>query len=319
MDIRVEHRRDVSGRSKRFSRFLRLCVRPFFAYLPVTSSTLRFAAVLEWGAPLLLRAPSGTQVERVSLPGFRGEWIRPPHVRSSRVVLYIHGGAFFFGGLRTHRRLVARIAGRADAMALSIAHRQLPAHPLSVSMDDALAAYRWLLDHGHDPDEVVVAGDSSGGFLAFTTVLAAAEQGLPAPAAIVALSPLVRLDHPDRAAYPLTRRDAFMPVHRLARLERRLLAGAEGGPHPAPADRDLRPLPPVLVLAGSGEALRYDAELIAARLHDARVPCRLQIWENQVHVFPAFADVVPEGHQAIAEIGAFIRSATAHAARATPA
>jgi acetyl esterase/lipase len=98
-----------------------------------------------------------------------------------------------FRGLRTHRGLVARIAARSDAVAFSVAYRQLPGAPLFVSMADALQAYRRLFDQGHRPEDIVIAGDSAGGFLAFTTALAALRGGLPAPAGIVALSPPVPL------------------------------------------------------------------------------------------------------------------------------
>jgi acetyl esterase/lipase len=307
MEPVIEHRPGTSAKARRFAFFMKVFIRPIFFYSPLTRPMLRLAAVLDWAAPLLMRPPRGTDIERVDLDGFHGEWIRPEGCDPGRVVLYLHGGGFFCCGLRTHRGLVARIAARADAVAFSVAYRQLPGAPLSVSMADALNAYRMLLEQGHAPDDIVIAGDSAGGFLAFTTALAALEGGLPAPAGIVALSPLVDLDHEGRASYEFTRRDAYVPVHRLKALNRLLLAGMEGDPLPSPCDRDLRRLPPVFIIAGSEEALRYDAELMTERLAQAGVPHRLQIWENQVHVFPAFAGAVPEGREAIGEIAAFVR------------
>ncbi|GAA2170266.1 alpha/beta hydrolase [Actinomadura napierensis] len=307
MERFIEHRPGTSRKARRFALFMKVFIRPVFFYSPLTRFMLRVAAVLDWGAPLLMRPAPGTRVERVDLDGFHGEWIRPEGGDSGRVVLYLHGGGFFCCGLRTHRGLVARIASRADAVAFSVAYRQLPRAPLSVSMADALSAYAWLLDQGFAPDDIVIAGDSAGGFLAFTTALTALENGLPAPAGIVALSPLVDLDHEGRASYEFTRRDAYVPVHRLKKLNRLLLAGMDAGPLPSPCDRELKGLPPVLIIAGSTEALLYDAELMTERLALAGVPHRLQVWENQIHVFAAFAGAIPEGRQAIKEIAAFIR------------
>lgn len=310
MEPVIEHRLGSSRKARRFALFMRVFIRPVFFYSPLTRFMLRLAVVLDWGAPLLMRPARGTAIERVDLDGFHGEWIRPGGRAADRVILYLHGGGFFCCGLRTHRGLVARIASRSDAVAFSVAYRQLPGAPLSVSMADALRAYGGLLDQGHKPEDIVIAGDSAGGFLAFTTALAALKSGMPAPAGIVALSPLVDLDHEARASYEHTRRDAYVPVHRLKALKRLLLAGMDGDPLPSPCDRDLRGLPPVFIVAGSREALRYDAELMAERLARAAVPHRLQIWEDQIHVFPAFAGMIPEGHEAIGEIAAFVRDTT---------
>jgi acetyl esterase/lipase len=311
----IEHRPGTSRESIRLARFMRWFIRPIFRYSPLIKPMLRLAVVLDWGAPLLMRPARGTHIERVAFDGFHGEWIRPA-TASDRVILYLHGGGFFCCGLRTHRGLVAQLAARSQAEAFSVAYRQLPHAPLSTSMSDGLEAYRWLLDQGFEPRNIVVAGDSAGGFLAFSTVLAARAAALPAPAAIVGLSPLVDLDHEARASYAYTRRDAYVPVHRLKSLKRLLLAGMDIDPLPSPCDQDLRGLPPVYMVAGSEEGLRWDAELMADRLAAAGVPHRLVIWEGQVHVFPAFAGAVPEGRAAINEIAAFIMSATPHPADA---
>ncbi|MEU5884823.1 alpha/beta hydrolase [Spirillospora sp. NPDC047279] len=318
MDPVIEERPGHSKQARRFARFMKYAIRPIFFYSPLTPLMLRAAIVLDLAAPLLMRRSRDTEIERVRLDGFHGEWIRPAGIAiNDRVVLYLHGGGFFCCGLRTHRKLVERIARRSDAAAFSVAYRQLPGAPLTTSMADALAAYRWLLDQGHAPGNIVVAGDSAGGFLAFTTAITALKTGLPAPAGIVALSPLVDLDHERRAGYPHTRKDVYVPVHRLKGLKKLLLKGAaEGDPLPSPCDQDLQNLPPVLIQVGSCEGLRWDAELMAERLAAAGVPHRLQIWENQIHVFPAFAGVIPEGHQAIDEISAFVREAAGRPADA---
>ncbi|MFG2003301.1 alpha/beta hydrolase [Spirillospora sp. NPDC048911] len=317
MEPVIEERPGCSKQARRFSAFMRYVVRPIFRYSPLTTSMLRLAAVLDLGAPLLMRPARDTGIERVGLDGFHGEWIRPAGVTDrGRVILYLHGGGFFCCGLRTHRKLIERIAERSDANAFSVAYRQLPNAPLATSMADALASYRWLLDQGHDPRNIVISGDSAGAFLAFTTALDALKSGLPAPAGIAALSPLADLDHEGRASYPHTKTDTYIPVHRLKALKRLLLAGTDGDPLPSPCDRALQNLPPVLIIVGSREGLRWDAELMAERLAAAGVPHRLQIWEDQIHVFPAFAGVIPEGMQAIDEVASFVRETTApeHAA-----
>ncbi|WP_189210241.1 alpha/beta hydrolase [Actinokineospora fastidiosa] len=296
----------ISAKARRFARFMRVVIRPVFRYSPLTPVMLRLAVVFEWAASFVVPVTRDTEVERVDFPGFHGEWIRPPGADPDKVMLFLHGGGFFCCGLRTHRRLAARIAERAGVTALSVAYRQLPASPLAVSMADAHHAYTWLVEQGFT--DIVIAGDSAGGFLALTTALTARDEGQPGPAALVALSPLVELDHLGRAEHPNLKTDAYLPAHRLPKLRTMLLAGLDEDP--SPARRDLSGLPPVLIQAGGAEALLYDAHLLAARLCAAGVPHRLQVWEGQLHVFQAFAGPIPEGHAALDEVGAFLRSAT---------
>jgi acetyl esterase/lipase len=180
-----------------------------------------------------------------------------------------------------------------------------------------VTAYLRLLDRGYKPSRIVVAGDSAGGYLAFAAPLRALSEGLPAPAGIVALSPLTDLDHTAKLAHANARLDPYIPVSRLPLLYELW----QDGPDPlvCPVDADLAQLPPTLIQAGSSEALLCDAELMAARLAAADVPCRLQIWERQLHVFQAYSQVIPEGFSAIAEIGSFIRARVTPGTPAHPA
>ena len=221
---------------------------------------LRLAVVFEWCASFVVPATRDTEVERVDFPDFQGEWLRPPGAEPARVVL-LHGGGFFCCGLRTHRRLAARIGERGGEGG---AVGGLPAaarhSPVGV---DGRRRVRLPLAVGAGFRDVVLAGDSAGGFLAVTTAPAARDGGLPRPSALVVLSPLVDLDHVGRAAHPNLRSDAYIPAHRLPRLRRSLLSGMDDS---SPARRDLSGLPPVLIQAGGAEALLYDAELLAGWL-----------------------------------------------------
>lgn len=304
MDPVVDTFTGISAKARRFAFFLKVVFRPVFRYSPLTPVMLRLAVVFEWFASFVVPVARGTEVERVDFPGFHGEWLRPPGADPERVLMFLHGGGFFCCGLRTHRRLAARMGERAGMTVLSVAYRQLPEAPLSVSMGDAEHAYRWLVEQGFR--EVALAGDSAGGFLALTTALRARDSGQVMPSALVVLSPLVDLDHVGRAAHPNLKADAYIPAHRLPRLRALLMAGLDADP--SPVHRDLSGLPPVLVQAGGAEALLYDARLLAGRLAAAGVRYRFQVWDGQVHVFQAFAGSVPEGHAALDEVGVFLRS-----------
>ncbi|MEU5881542.1 alpha/beta hydrolase [Spirillospora sp. NPDC047279] len=311
MDLTIESRPGTTVRSKLAAHGLRMTVRPFLAVWPLSPRGLRPAFAIDLAAPVALPAPRWAEVERVRFRDFQAEWVRGPESAVDRVVLYFHGGGFFSCGLRTHRRMIARIASASGAPVLSVAYRQLPAAPLTVSVADCVHAYRFLLEKGYDPERIVVAGDSAGGFLAFAAIQQALKEGLPAPAGIVAMAPLTDLDHTTKVSHANARLDAYLPARRVERLAGLLTEGAVPlDPMVSPVNGDLTGLPPVLIQVGSTEMLRPDAELMADRLNAAGVPCRLQVWEGQVHVFQVFADLVPEGLAALHEVGAFIRERT---------
>ncbi|AOW93086.1 esterase [Rhodococcus sp. WMMA185] len=255
----------------------------------------------------------GTQRRPVQLPHCRAELIRPAGDLADRAILYLHGGAFLCGGINSHRRMVSRIAAEAQALTLNVAYRMIPQHSIRAAVEDGIDGYRWLLAHGYTADRIVIAGDSAGGFLTFMVTLEALRRGLPCPAADVALSPLTDLDPAHKLAHPNADRCAVFPrraVGALSTLIERVDAKGGHGPSPSPVDGILAPMPPALIQTGSQEMVYVDAELMSERLSLAGVPCELQVWERQVHVFQAAAGLLPEGIRAVREIGEFIRAAT---------
>ncbi|MFC5745636.1 alpha/beta hydrolase [Actinomadura rugatobispora] len=291
---------------------MRRFLRPLVARLPWTPYTLRFAPLLDLAGFLML-PPRGTRVARVRGLSCPAEWVRGPGVTGvgDKVILYFHGGGFVACGLRTHRRMIARISQAADMPVLSVAYRMQPRVTIATSVSDCSNAYGWLLEEGHEPADIVVAGDSAGGYLAFMAPLHALRDGLPPPAGIAALSPFTELDIAGKIAHANAALDPFIPAPRLRDMVRTCFPGAEvTDPWLSPVHADLGGLPPVLIQVGSVEVLRSDAELMAGRLGAADVPCTLQIWEGQMHVFQIFADISREGLAAISEIGAFARAVT---------
>src|SRR5437667_119745 len=107
--------------------------------------------------------PADVTVERVTAPVAPAEWLAPPSARADIVVLYLHGGGYVIGSPRSHRHLAAAIARAARARALVLDYRLAPEHPFPAALEDAVAAYRWLLAQGQAPASLVIAGDSAGG------------------------------------------------------------------------------------------------------------------------------------------------------------
>ncbi|MGH3657484.1 MAG: alpha/beta hydrolase [Micromonosporaceae bacterium] len=315
----VQHRTEVSYTAKTLHTLARLFVWPVLATLPITPLSTPLFGLVETAAARR-RPPRWADVETIGFDGFTAEWVRADNVTDnapgSGVVLYFHGGAFLFGGLATHRPVVASISRASGMPVLSVGYRHLPKVPLAGSVADCLTAYRWLLAQGTAPEHIVLAGDSAGGHLAFATALRAVNEGLPKPSAIVAVSPWLDLDCETKLSHPNSRRDAYAPAKRLPRLVHMLTEGVvPADPLLSPVNHDLSVLPPSLLIVAEGEMLRCDSELMAERLAAAGVPCTLQIWEGQVHAFPTMVGLVPEAGRSIREIGSFVRRHTG--ARAT--
>ncbi|UYP18202.1 alpha/beta hydrolase [Rhodococcus sp. Z13] len=268
-------------------------------------------------AASLLPKPPGAQYVDVDLGSCRAEWIRAEGRSTRRAVLYLHGGAFLMCGLNTHRSLAVALSDHADGPVLSVDYRMLPKAPIAHAVDDAVRGYEWLCDKGYRGDEIVIAGDSAGGYLAFMTALAIAESDLPRPAGIVALSPLIDLDARRRAEFDVQASCPMFPGAAVQSLVRYiegthtlLTVDGEPGPLLCPLDNDLSVLPPVMIHAGHDELLRSDAESMSDAVREAGVPCELHLWRHQVHAFPIFAGSVPESRRAIAESGRFVRAVT---------
>ena len=267
-------------------------------------------------AGLMPRFGSAAKIESVRLEHCGAEWVRSPGVSTNRAILYMHGGAFLTCGLNTHRSLVARLSKEADAPILAVAYRKLPSHQVTDAIDDGIDGLRWLADRGFDGDQVVVAGDSAGGYLAFMTTLLAIRNRVMNPAGVAAISPFTdadparKLKHRNaRKCSMFTRRAFSMFAQYLS--EAQVLEDRGNSVFASPVDADLSSLPPVTIHASSDELLLADAELMAKRLQANGIRCDLHLWDGQIHDFPLAADILPEGRRAIKYVGDFVKDVTA--------
>jgi len=255
------------------------------------------------------RPPWGTQVSPVSITDLRAEWIEGPGVDSDCVILYLHGGGFIMGSPATHRELAARISTTAGARVLSLDYRLAPEHPFPAAMDDAISAYRWLLNEGHPPARLIVGGDSSGAGLAFQALISMKEKGIPLPTAAFFISPVTDWVALDGESY--STRSLLDPLVSLPQCQysSALYVGGHAKETPLfqPTRMDLSGLPPIWVQVGDHEVLLSDAERLAQRAGDAGVPVDFKVWPGMWHVFQVAARFVPEARESIEELGCFVR------------
>ena len=259
---------------------------------------------LAGNAPL----PDGIGCEPVTAGGVPAAWIDAPGVRRDAVMLYLHGGAYCIGSILSHRAHVARLAEACGLRALLLDYRLAPEHPFPAAVEDAVAAYRWLLERGTSPRRLVVAGDSAGGGLTLATLVALRDRGVPLPAAGVCISPWTDLA---LSGATMESRAAVDPLCQRATLGRAAAAylGARDARTPlaSPLYADLHGLPPLLIHVGDAETLLDDATRLAERARAAGVEVTSEVWDDMIHVFHVFAPLLPEATQALAKIGRFVR------------
>ncbi len=270
---------------------------------PPPQARASFSAMVE-AAPIA----ADVQFERIELAGVPALASTTPGARTDQALLYLHGGAFVVGSAHDYRSLSCELGRAAGVRAVSVDYALAPEHPFPAAVDSSVAAYRALLDSGLSPRNIVIAGDSAGGGLTLSTLLAARDAGLPLPAAALCISPWVDLECSGGSCQSKADADPSLKREGWLYMAGQYLQG-QSARHPlaAPLQANLQGLPPLLVQVGSAEILLDDALRLAQVAAHADVPVQLSVWPDMVHVWHFFSFMLPEGRQAIAEAGAFLR------------
>jgi acetyl esterase/lipase len=248
--------------------------------------------------------------ESVDAGGVPAEWSRSPDADADGVLLFLHGGGYCSGSIASHRTMAAEAGRAARVGALAIEYRLAPEHPFPAALEDALAAWDWLLAQGFAPQQIIVGGDSAGGglTLALWQELTRAER--PGPACLWLVSPWTDLtlsgaSMDDNAAIdPLLHRPylgelaaAYVPTS-IARDDARV----------SPLFADLTGLPPTLIATGTDETLLDDSVRFARAAAIAGVDVQLHAFPGMIHAFPLWNAVLAEARDALAEFGRFART-----------
>lgn len=262
-------------------------------------------------APFVARKEAYEASAPLEMGGSSGRWVVPAGSPQGGIILYFHGGGFIAECRAIHDPLLAAIARSAGARGLMIDYRLAPEHPFPAATDDCFAAWNWMLSAGFDPARVVFAGDSAGGNLALVTAMRARDEGLPLPAAMVLMSPVLDLTF---SGPSFVRNDGTDPMFRAETASRIQDWYAPGKD---PADPRISPLfgradglPPTQMHVGSSEILLDDTLRYAAKAPGSLAA----VWHGMPHVFPAIRGLL-DGDRAIAEMADFIHAHTSEATR----
>jgi acetyl esterase/lipase len=252
------------------------------------------------------RVPLDVRRSPVEVGGVSGEWVEVPESRRERVLLYLHGGAFAIRLPNLYARFAARVGRALGTCALLVDYRLTPEHPFPAAVDDCLAAYRALLAQGIPAGNIVVAGDSAGANLTLVTLLGAKAAGLPRPACAFVISPPVDLTMASPSFVENERSEAALRLATLLALRGRYVAPDRLlDPRVSPLFGELGGLPPLLLQAGTREALRDDAVRFAERARAAGVTVELELWHGMQHCFQLLP-FLPESGRAIRSIERFV-------------
>lgn len=233
-------------------------VRLMMGYMP-----LRMTRSLMSYALYRVRLEAGIKTERVTVGGVPCEWMIDGARPDGPLILYLHGGGFVLGASHLHRKMVAYLTTRTGGRALMVDYRLAPEHPFPEPLEDCVAVYKELLKQGIAPRDMVIAGDSAGGNLTMTTLIAARDAGLPLPAAAVCLSPATDLRLHDEVKWTTVPDDLLHPRAIKMFRESYIGSGDPEDPLMSPVLADLRGLPPLFLLAAEPEGLCEDVVRLA--------------------------------------------------------
>ncbi|MEE2692664.1 MAG: alpha/beta hydrolase [Pseudomonadota bacterium] len=295
-----------SIRARLLNRYLRLVMKP--KRLPEIDPP----ALREWVEKRALPLyPKDVSRETVESP-VRGEWHRPHAITGDATILYLHGGGYVFGSVRLYRPLTMALAAKTGCEVFSAEYRLAPEHRCPAAIDDALAAYDWLIASGRDPKRIVLGGDSAGGGLCLAAMMALRDRGAPTPAGAFLYSPWTDLATTGASIDANADSDAMFqrysivngPGHYVGALDRK-------DPRVSPLYGDLKGLPPLLVFASASEMLFDDAARLAEKAAQAGVGVRFEPRPGLAHAWPIFHPVIPEAKETVALTADFVRGRTA--------
>jgi epsilon-lactone hydrolase len=236
-----------------------------------------------------------------------GEWLTPDHLRDQQsVIFYFHGGGYVSCSPSTHRAITANLARLTGQRIFALDYRLAPEHPFPAAIDDAEAAYDWLLrDHGLSPHRITFAGDSAGGGMVIALMLRLRSHDKPLPAGAVCFSPWFDMtgscDYRNAESCAMFRTgdvEAFATLY--------LGNSSAENPEASPLFGDLGGLPPVLIQASSTELLLDDAQRFHAKALASGVRAHLSVYPALPHVWQITVGIMPESRRALEEAAHFI-------------
>ena len=237
-----------------------------------------------------------------------GEWIKPKHADEG-VILYLHGGGYISCSAATHRPITAALARLSNLRVFALDYRLAPEFRFPAAIDDAMAGYQWLIEHGISERTISLAGDSAGGGLVLALLLRARDSGLPLPACGVCFSAWTDLAATGESIRTNDGRCAMFRTENIAEFAAAYLGGkSPWDPYASPLHADLHGLPPLLLQVASTELLLDDSRRVHEKIQQAGGVSKLEIYNDLFHGWQMTDGIVPEARASLSTAATFIRS-----------
>ncbi|MBV4484769.1 alpha/beta hydrolase [Pseudomonas sp. SWRI153] len=281
-------------------------------------TTTRMSDIRDAYAQMLAQnpPPAGVRFEPVDMGGVAGTLVTPDVLKTDAVLMYIHGGAYIVGRPDGYQGIGGNYAKMLGARVYMPDYRLAPEHPFPAPIDDTLRAYEWLLEQRIPASKIAFAGESAGGAMVVSVMVAAKSKGLPLPAVGSSISPWANLEHTGAS---MSNREGLDPLNSKPVLDilARAFLGETLANHPlaSPVFADVTGLPPILVQIGENELMLSDALRLANHLADNRVRVNLEIWPGMFHAWHFYAGMLLEGLQAMDSSVRFIDAGLSDADR----
>ena len=215
----------------------------------------------------LANLPVGVSVEKAEYLPLYAEWITPAEAESNKAILYFHGNEFVMDHASSHRCIVGNFVKMVGYKALLFDYHPSPGFLPSTAVNESAAIYQWMLEQGFQPEDVIFAGDSSGGEIEIGTLLKLKDDNVPLPAACVAFSPSLGLTISD----------------------------------------NLSGLPPIMIHVGNDEVVMENSTQFGEKADSFGVDIRVKVWKGMSHCFPLQSPMFAEAAEAMEQVTAFIR------------
>lgn len=252
--------------------------------------------------------PKDVEVAPFTIDGMKAEWLIPDGVGKEKVIMYCVGGGYVSGNCNDHRLIIAKVAKKVGVPILVFEHRNAPEDPYPAALDDSMKAYKWLLEQGISPKDILIMGESAGGGLCLASLLAIRDQKLLLPVAGVALSPWTDLKLTGES-YRTKKNVCISPEGMNVVCSKYYYGNHDPeNPYISPLYGDLHGLPPLFINVGDYETMRDDSTRFAEKAKNAGVDVTLRVGEKMVHCYPLLAPMFPEATEAMNEIVVFIKT-----------
>lgn len=261
-------------------------------------------------ASIRMKLPKTVSSQKIMVDGLNAEWIIPQESHQDKVLLYIHGGGFISGSCLTHRMHVAKFAVGCQLKSLVFDYRLAPEHPFPAALEDCILAYKWLLNQGYEPDNIIVGGESAGATLTLSLLLALKENKINLPKAAFSISPVTDLSCAAKS-FEYNARNDVAPMGSWTTWTNMYIDGDDiKNPLLSPLFGNYEGIPPLFICVGTHEIHLDDCVNVAKVAEQYGVDVTLRKWENMIHAFPLLSPLFPEAKKALQEICEFVKNNT---------